>query len=78
MCRFCRRGNKVFKIELNDYDANRKLTVNAIDLLHKFSFQCEFCCGVSTLDFDKICCPSIIVQLTREKAKKDKINFYKN
>ena len=31
----------------------------------------EFCCLVSTLDFDKICC--IIVQLKREKAKKDKI-----
>ena len=37
--------------------------------LKDFSFQCEFCNLVSTLDFDKFSHPSIIIQLKRQNEK---------
>ena len=68
LCRICRRGNKVFEINLSCYDAEGKLTVNSMEL-KDFSFQCEFCNLVSTLDFDKFSHPSIIIQLKRQNEK---------
>ena len=68
LCRFCRRGNKVFEINLSCYDAEGKLTVNSMEL-KDFLFQCEFCNLVSTLDFDKFSHPSIIIQLKRQNEK---------
>ena len=72
LCRFCRRGNKVFEINLSCYDAEGKLTVNSMEL-KDFSFQCEFCNLVSTLDFDKFSHPSIIIQLKRQNEKIEQI-----
>ena len=69
LCRICRQGNKVFEINLSCYDAEGKLTVNSMQLLRDFSFQCEFCNHVSTLDFDKFSHPSIIIQLKRQNEK---------
>ena len=40
-----------------------------MQLLRDFSFQCEFCNHVSTLDFDKFSHPSIIIQLKRQNEK---------
>ena len=73
LCRFCARGSKVFKVELECYDAAGTLTVNPLQMLSRFSFQSQFCNLVSTLDFYEFSHPSIIVHLKREKEKNDKI-----
>ena len=73
LCRFCARGSKVFKVELECYDAAGALTVNPLQMLSRFSFQCEFCGLASTLDFGQFSHLSIIVHLKREKEKNDKI-----
>ena len=73
LCRFCGKGNKVFKVDLRCYDADGKVNVNPMRMLTNFSFQCEFCCIVSTLDFDKFSHPNIILHLKRQKEKNDEI-----
>ena len=73
LCRFCARGSKVFKVELDCYDAEGALTVNPMQMLSRFSFQCEFCGLVSTLDFCQFSHPSIILHMKRKKEKNDKI-----
>ena len=73
LCRFCRRGNKVFKVSLSCYDADGKVNINTMQRLKDFSFQCEFCNLVSTLDFNKFSHPDIILNLKKKKKKNDKI-----
>ena len=47
--------------------------VNPMQMLSRFSFQCEFCGLVSTLDFCQFSHLSIILYMKREKEKNDKI-----
>ena len=50
-----------------------KININSMEMLKNFSFQCEICLATLVVDFDQICCQSIILHLKREKEKKDKI-----
>ena len=40
LCRNCRKGSKVFKIMLSDYDENGKINLNPIERIRNFAFQC--------------------------------------
>ena len=73
LCQFCARGSKVFKVELDCYNAEGALTVNPVQMLSRFYFQCEFFGLVSTLDFCQFSHLSIILHMKREKEKNDKI-----
>ena len=72
LCRNCRKGTKVFKILLTNYDENGKVNLNPIDRIRNFAFICAFCSAISVVDFDQICSPSTIVEMKKlEKEKKE-------
>ena len=61
-CVKCSRGKKVFKVDLNLYDAQGKL-IPQTATNKKFSFTCEYCLFESWLDFDKFSHPDLILHL---------------
>ena len=72
LCRDCKKGTKVFKIPLTNYDENGKVNLNPIDRIRNFAFICEFCSAISVVDFDQICNPSTIIEMKKlEKEKKE-------
>ena len=72
LCRNCRKGSKVFKIMLSDYDENGKINLNPIERIRNFAFQCQFCCAVSVVDFDQICNESTVIEMKKiEKETKE-------
>ena len=72
LCRNCRKGSKVFKIMLSDYDENGKINLNPIERIRNFAFQCQFCCAVSVVDFDQICNASTVIEMKKiEKETKE-------
>ena len=75
LCRSCKKGSHLFQIKLSYYDdITGKINVNPMERISKFSFQCQFCCMVSTVDFDNICTPHCVLQLKEQaKEKKKKI-----
>ena len=74
LCRNCKKGCKVFKFMLSYYDQNGKITLNPIQRIRNFAFQCEFCGAVSVVDVDNVCTPSTVIELKRvEKERKEQI-----
>ena len=74
LCRNCKKGSKVFKVMLSNYDATGKINLNPIQRIREFAFQCEFCSAVSLVDFDQVCNPATVQELKRvEKERKEKI-----
>ena len=73
LCRFCQRGSRVFNVDLSCYDAEGRLNVNPMQLIGQFSFQCQFCNHVSTLEFDKFSHPDLIRYLKRQTEKCNEI-----
>ena len=72
LCRNCRKGSKVFKILLSNYDENGKVNLNPIDRIRNFAFIREFCSAISVVDFDQISNPSTIIEMKKlEKEKKE-------
>ena len=72
LCRNSRKGSKVFKIMLSDYDENGKINLNPIERIRNFAFQCQFCCAVSAVDFDQICNESTVTEMKKiEKETKE-------
>ena len=72
LCRNCRKGSKVFKIMLSDYDENGKINLNPMERIENFAFQCQFCCAVSVVDFDQICNESTVIEMKKiEKETKE-------
>ena len=74
LCRFCKKDSHLFEIKLSKYDdVTGKINVNPMELISKYSFQCKFCCMVSTVDFDNVFTPHCILELkehAKEKRKK--------
>ena len=75
LCRFCKKGSHVFQVKLSYYDDETgKINISPIEMIRKFSFQCQFCQAVSMVDFDTVCTPSCALELKRVvKEKKQKI-----
>lgn len=61
-CVKCLRGKKVFKVDLNLYDAEGKLLPQT-RRNKKFNFTCRYCLFESWLDFDKFSHPDLILHL---------------
>ena len=74
LCRFCMKGSHLFQIKLSYYDdVTRKIkNVNSMERISKFSFQCQFCCMVSTVDFENICTPHCVLELKEQAKQKEK------
>ena len=63
-CVHCLTGKKVFRVDLNLYDADGKLIINN-EKMKTFCFMCHFCRRTSTLDFYKFSHPDLICHLKR-------------
>ena len=61
-CVKCLRGKKIFRVDLNLYDAQGKL-LPGTRRMKKFNFTCSYCLFKSLLDFDKFSHPDLILHL---------------
>ena len=61
----CLRGKKVFRVDLNLYDANGRLMIAGTEKMKTFRFMCYFCWRESPLDFYKFSHPDLICHLKR-------------
>ena len=64
ICIHCLRGKKTFRVDLNLYDDNGKLTHGTLQM-ETFHFICYFCWRSTTLDFYKFSHPDLICYLKR-------------
>ena len=55
-CVNCLRGKKVFRVDLDLYDAEGRL-LPGTRRMKNFNFTCQYCCTQSSLDFDKFSHP---------------------
>ena len=73
LCRFCQKGSRVFNVDLSCYNADGQLNVNPMQLVSRFSFQCQFCNHVSTLEFERFSHPDLIRYLKDQSEKRNEI-----
>ena len=52
-CIHCLRGKKLFRVDLDLYDAEGRLMVVGTEKMKTFRFTCQFCWKESSLDFYK-------------------------
>ena len=71
-CIYCLRGKKVFRVDLNLYDAKGKLLPET-RRMKIFDFMCPYCCKKSSLDFYKFSHPDVISFLKRLDEQHTKI-----
>ena len=64
-CVNCSREKKVFRVDLNLYDAEGKLFPGTRRRKNIFSFVCRYCLTESSLDFHKFSHPDVICYLKR-------------
>ena len=64
VCVYCLRGKKVFRVDLDLYDAEGKL-LPGTRRMKIFDFTCDYCCLQSSLDFDKFSHQDVISHLKR-------------
>ena len=64
-CIHCLRGKKLFRVDLNLYDAEGRLMVIGTEKMKTFRFMCQFCWRESPLDFYKFSHPDLICHLKR-------------
>ena len=63
-CVNCLRGKKVFRVDLDLYDAEGRL-LPGTKRMKIFNFTCRYCWLESSLDFNKFCHPDLISHLKR-------------
>ena len=64
VCVYCLRGKKVFRVDLDLYDAEGKL-LPGTRRMKIFRFMCQCCWKESSLDFYKFSHPDLICHLKR-------------
>ena len=57
-CVNCSRGKKVFRVDLDLYDAEGRLLPKT-RTMKNFNFTCHYCFTESSLDFDKFSHPDL-------------------
>ena len=72
LCVHCVRGKKVFRVDLNLYDAEGKLMIMGTEKMKTFRFMCHFCWKESPLEFYRFCHPDLICHLKRLNEKYNK------
>ena len=64
-CIHCLRGSKLFRVDLNWYDAEGRLIITGTEKMNSYRFTCQFCYKQSTLDFYRFSHPDLICHLKR-------------
>ena len=62
-CVNCLKGKKVFRVDLNLYDAEGRLLPGTRRRKNIFSFVCQYCFIESSLDFNNFSHPDLICHL---------------
>ena len=64
-CIYCLRGKKLFRVDLDCYDAEGRLIIIGTEKISRFRFTCQYCWKQSSLDFYKFSHPDLICYLKR-------------
>ena len=64
-CVHCLRGKKLFRVDLDLYDVEGRLTVVGTEKMKTFRFICQFCWKESPLDFYRFSHSNLICNLKR-------------
>ena len=64
-CIYCLRGSRLFRVDLDCYDAEGRLIITGTEKMNRFRFSCQFCYRESSLDFYRFSHPDLICYLKR-------------